>query len=200
MTTLPKLSKEQWDELVERLTLHAHCKLARLRWRGVPSSRGGAVPGGVEPADLAADAIVAVIQGIRNWNPDTDPDFLLFLKSVVDSMVSHLVECAENRLTRRFEGTDASDSPLPAYQLADKGPGPANVCADAEERERFRDLVIKELDGDPIAQGVFECMEAEIFKPADMAELLNKSVKEINNAQKRLKRKVEHALKTHKQR
>jgi hypothetical protein len=54
---VPNWSEEQWKETVERLTLHAYRKFVRLHWRGMPFSKGGSVPGGVTPQDVAAEAI-----------------------------------------------------------------------------------------------------------------------------------------------
>ena len=197
---IPNLTDEQWQEIVERLTLHAHCKMAQLTWRGVPPSRGGTVPGGIEPEDLATDVIVALIEGTRTWDQQEQPDLLQFLKSVVDSMVSHLVECVENRVTRRIDGGSHSEPTHPVFEVPDCGPDPSTVCADREERERFQVIVLEEIGNDSLAQEVFECLEASITKPAEIAKLIGRSVREINNAQKRLRRKVESAMKKHKKR
>ena len=45
---------------------------------------------------------------------------------------------------------------------------------------------------------MFECLEADITKPSDIAGYLGLSVGEVNNAQKRIRRKVEGAVKPQK--
>ena len=55
---------------------------------GILGSRGGMAPGGIEAADLAAAAIVDILEGNRVWDPKAHPDLLNFLRSVVDSKVS----------------------------------------------------------------------------------------------------------------
>lgn len=200
MATLPNWTNEQWQEVVERLTLYAYGKLARLYWRGMPLTAGGAVPGGVTADDLAADAITDAIAGTRAWDQQSNPDFYRFLRSVVDSKVSHLAECLENQLTRRLRLPADADDSSPAYQVADKAPDSATICADKESLENFRAAILAEIEGDKLAEGVFSCLEAGITKPQEMAVLLDASVQEINNAQKRLRRKVENVMKTQRQR
>lgn len=196
---IPELTNEQWNELVERLARYAYCKLARLYWRGLPLSAGGAPPGGVDAADLAADAIVDTIEGTRVWDQEAEPDLYRFLRSVVDSKVNHLAESLENQLTRRLDPPGEGDTQPAAYQIADRAPDPATVCADRKALERFRALVLAVIQGDKLAEGVFSCLEAEITKPSEMAVILEVRVEEINNAQKRLRRRVEKAMKTHRQ-
>jgi hypothetical protein len=188
VAAVPELTNDEWTELVERLTHHAACKLARLTWRGLKLKRGGAVPGGVCPADLAAEAITDCIEGKRQWNQEAEPDFLSFLRSVVDSKVSHLAELLENRFTRRIA---ESKEGLPAYEVPDRAPDPAKVCLDKDALEKLRAAILKEIEGDTLVEGIFECLESEITKPADIAVVLGVDVKEVNNAQKRLRRKVE---------
>jgi RNA polymerase sigma factor (sigma-70 family) len=194
LANIPQLSNEQWSELVERLTLHAACKLLRLHWRGILWSRGGAVPGGVEPDDLASAAIIDVIEGTRSWDPEAHSDFLKFLRGVVDSKVSHLVQEVENRKSRRLVPADSGEEGATAHGVAGREPDPASFVQDREAADRFRARVLKAVTGDEIAAKVFECLEAEYTKPQEMAELLGLTVSEINNAQKRLRRKVSELL------
>ncbi|HJZ90602.1 MAG TPA: hypothetical protein VKE40_06985 [Gemmataceae bacterium] len=193
MSAIPELNDDQWKELVERLTHHAACRLLRHTWRGVRIAQGGAVPGGVDPADLAAEAITDVIDGKRQWNRETDPDFLHFLFAVVDSKVSHLVQGKENRVTRRLAG--AVEDSAPKFDIVDPQPDPATEFMNRDALERFRDAILKEVAGDKLVEGIFDCLAAEITKPAEMAVILGITVKDVNNAQKRLRRKVEGVVK-----
>jgi hypothetical protein len=72
----PSLTDAEWMALVKRLTLHADWKLSRLYWRGVPAWKGGAVPGGVEPGDLAEEAIQLFLDGTRVWDREKCPEGL----------------------------------------------------------------------------------------------------------------------------
>lgn len=187
MANYPILDEDQWQELLERLSLHAQIKLCRLRWRGLPVSKGGHPPGGVEAGDIAADAITDVICGSRKWSEGSQPDFYKFLCDVVDSKISHLVESKENRIARRVkvdyrgdeDEEDESDCP------ADKQFRPDQCALKNDLREHLRTFMLKELEGDELALGILSCLEVEIETPKEIAEYLEVTVKEINNAQKR---------------
>jgi hypothetical protein len=196
VANVPNWTDERWNEAVERLTLHVYRKCVRLHWRGMPFAKGGSVPGGVTPQDVAAEAIEDAIAGKRVWNPEVEPDFYSYLRSVVDSKVSHLAECLENQMTRRVLVPADGDDPPPAYEVADPAPDPANVCVNKDSLEKFRGAVLAAIQGDALVEGVFSCLEAEVDKPQEMAVLLDATVKDINNAQKRLRRKVEQVMKT----
>ena len=66
------------------------------------------------------------------------------------------------------------------------------------EAQQFRKLVLREIGDDELVVRLFECISAEITAPSEIAILLERDVKEINNAQKRLRRKVESALRKQK--
>jgi len=190
LANVPDLTADEWTELVERLTLHAFSRLRRLHWRGIPGSLGGKAPGGIEADDLAQSAIVDVINGNRTWDPKANPDFLKFLESVADSKVSHLVEAVENRKTRRLGPANAGEESSDAYQVAARGPSPADLVANRESAERYRTAVITCLEGDDLAYSILECLEAEIVRPSEIAEMLEISVTKVNNALKRMRRKL----------
>lgn len=192
MIEVPNLSDAEWEELVGKLTLHAHCKLVKLYWRGVPYAKGGAVPGAPCAQDLAAEAIEAFLGGTRRWDKTNYPDLLQFLLSVVDSKISHLAESVENRKTRRIDTAKKDNEP--AYKLRDKSKRPDEIVIDEEVRLRTREAVLAELGDDELAKSLFECIEAEIMKPAEIAEYLGLDVSDVNNTQKRLRRAVDKAF------
>ena len=187
MAIIPQLSTDEWDELLERLAHHARRKIARLAWRGV---RGGPVPGGVDPADLAAKALELAISGQRVWDRSAYPDYGPFLKGVVDSLISSLVRSVENCLTRRHGPSETGDGSPVTHEIAGREQEPIDPATSREDREAFRAMVFKALDGDDGAFQVLECLEADITKPAEIAAYLGLPVSEINNVQRRLRRKL----------
>ena len=194
MNPLPDIPDQKWPEIVDRLTLHAACKLRKLAWRGVSWGRGGRPPGGIEPADIAADAILSVIAGERTWNQTKQPCFLTFLKGIVDSKVSHLVESCDNRVSIRLtDRTDHEDCPCSSRN--DTRP-PDEIVADSELAAKFRAEMLAAIEGDQLATQLFECFEADITNRSEIAEVLGVSVADVDNARKRLARRVE---KGHKQ-
>lgn len=187
MANIPDLSDDRWDELLERSTRHASCKLAKLTWRGV---RRGSAPGGIEAPDLAATALELVILGKRSWDRAAYPDFEVFLRGVVDSLISNLVRSLENRRTRRIGHPDPAEESSDPEGFAGREPGPVELLVSREDQEAFRAAVIKALEGDGEAFQVLECLEAGITKPAEIAAYLGLPVSEINNTQRRLRRKL----------
>jgi hypothetical protein len=162
-------------------------------WLLQRAARGGAVPGGVDPADLAAQAVTDFLEGRRRWNREAEPEFLEFLKGVVDSCVSHLATRLENRVSRRIEDDPVTGDLL--LEVRGREVDPATLCMDKNALEKFRATILKDVSGDKLAERLFECLDAEITKPSEIAEMLDVTVQEVNNAQKRLRRVVQNVLK-----
>ena len=113
-------------------------------------------------------------------------------------MVSKLVNSVDNRRTRRLGPPGTSDESSSAYEAAGREPDPAELVSSREAAEKFRAPIVEALKDDELAYQVFECLEADITKPSDIAGYLGLSVVEVNNAQKRIRRKVEGAVKPQK--
>ena len=194
------MSAGEVTELVEHLANYALSKMRRLSWRGIrfvgSSAKRGEISagGGISPVDLAAEAIELFLEGKRKWNQEKVPDFRRFLRGIIDSRVSHLVEEAENRATREapvtaaaHAGSSSLETLIPARGL--DGWSPAEVFENEEWKEKFHALVAKEIDEDPLLHGLIQCFGAGLT-PAEAAEMLEVEVNEIYNARKRLARKL----------
>lgn len=196
MTDIPTLKNDEWDELLERLTYYALGKFRKCGWRrGNPQKVEWAGPGGTGPGDVALEAITSVIEGKRTYNRGKHGDFGNFLRSVVDSLVSHMAEKAKQRRTGRMPVSQNADTgELVEVDLPGREPDPADVCVTRDTIEVAKKAVAADAQEDPLAMQVLECMEADITKPAEMAEALGVDIKDINNAQKRLRRKLDQAF------
>lgn len=201
LNPLNDMSSAEVTELVEHLTDYALRKMRKLSWRGVRFG-GAAVargqisaPGGVSPADLAADAIELFLDGTRVWDQAKVADFRRFLRGIVDSLVSHLVMSADNCATREAPVTAAAqkgapylESKVPARGL--EAQTPLELCLDKEWREKFQTAIFKEVEGDPLLNDLLQCFGAGLT-PAEVAEMLSIPVEDVYNAQKRLTRKLD---------
>lgn len=195
MSYINKLTEDQLAELLERLTLHATWRFQKYGWLGNSPKFERAGPGGSSPQDIALGAILSVIDGTRNYDPELHPDFLKFLRSVVDSRINHLANSAELRLVRRMPTTLDNESEEPIeVNFSDNQSDPAQTCMAREVVNKAKAAVEVEAQKDPLVLQIFECLEAGIIKPSEMAEVLEVNVKEVNNAQKRLRRKLDRAL------
>jgi len=188
MTELPKLTNEEWQECLERLTLHAAKKFRFLGWTG----RLG--PRGKEPQDVAYEAINKVLTGKRQYNKDVYPDFMNFLQSIVDSLIYHLSKSFESKRFRPIPVTTTEQGDSEEVEFAGREPNPARISIHKDIAERVKGILAKEFKDDVVVNGILECFEADITKPAEIADLLEKDVKDIYNAQKRLQRVIEGKL------
>lgn len=184
------LSSEEQERLLRRLTHHALCKMRRLTWRGAYVARGGSVPGGYEPYDFALDAIRKALDGTRPRNREAYKTLESYLRSTIDSDISHLVESIDNRTGRRLSPPSAEDETATAYEIAGSEPDPVTVAIDKDWQARFRKAPPKELKGENFLIELLECMEAEITAPQEIAEVLGTSVERVNNEKKRLRRRL----------
>ncbi|MFM8272335.1 MAG: RNA polymerase sigma factor [Gemmata sp.] len=186
MEHLPELTEKQWTELLERLTWHAQRKFLRLVWQGIPAASGGRAPGGIEPPDLAAQAILDVLEGRRSWNRAAEPDFLRFLQGVVDSKVGHLARGRENRPSR---------APVLAEEIPSREPTPELSAVAGDNLAHLQHILISAVGQDPVAWQVIECLESGLTRPAEIALRLGIPVRAVYNARKRLRQKIGMALK-----
>ena len=185
------LSAGEQEKLLKRLTHHALCKMRHLTWRGACVAKGGGVPGGYEPYDFALDAIQKLLDGTRPWNKEKYKTLEAALRSMIDSEISHLVESLDNIQGRRLASASTKDDTAHAYQVQSTEPNPLHAVIDREWQEHYHKAAKKELNGDEFLTKLFECLAAEITEPADIATMLEKTIDEVNNGKKRLRRKLE---------
>ncbi len=164
--------------------------MRRLTWRGAYVARGGSVPGGYEPYDFAIDAIKKAMDGTRPWNRAEYKTLEGFLRSIINSDISHLVESVDNSTGRRLGPQSGKDETVGAYVAPSTEPDPLIVLIDKEWQGRFHEAAIKELKGEEFLIKLLECMEAEITEPREIAELLGTTVDQVNNEKKKLRRRL----------
>ena len=184
------LSPSDQERLLKRLTHHALCKMRRLTWRGAYVARGGSVPGGYEPEDFALDAFQKALDG-RTWNRVAYPTLERFLRSIIDSDISHLVNSVDNAQGRRLSPPSGNDETVKAYDVPGTEGDPLQIVVDRDWQESFHAEAMKELDGDEFLIELLKCLDAEITEPSELAVLMGKTVDEINNGKKRLRRKLD---------
>lgn len=196
MADLPHLTDDQWNELLERLTYYALSKFRKYGWRrGNPQKVEWAGPDGTSPEDLALAAVTSVVEGRRAYDSDTYPDFREFLRSVIDSQISHLAEKARSRRTDRIPiARDGETGELAEVDICGDEPDPADTCMNRELLDSVRGVFAARIEEDPLLVQILQCMEAEITKPAEVAAVLGTDVKSIYNAQKRFQRMIDQAF------
>jgi len=164
------LNRQDWEPIITKLTAYVInlCKYP-------PYS----LPGGKEPEDIVMDAIEKVYTGDRQWDPEMNPDFYLYLKSVIKSLVSNektsnaskLMQAIPEHFTVSHE--DGTEEELYCYQI---------------------DVFIqKKLPDDDPLRLIYKALK-DGYKPAQIATDTGLEIATIRNLQKRLSRELNKIL------
>ena len=150
---------------------------------------------GWDAQDFVQHAILLVLEGKegrRRWNENVD--LLTHLKGIVDSSISHSINSKEAKTTMR-ESTVShfkADLEETVYSLdCEKSgvPTPLDEAMMADIEKRMWD-VMGYLSEDPLLKDIFECIYDGTTKTSEIAEILKTNTTEINNAKKRLDRRL----------
>ena len=178
MNSTPMFTEEQCRTALYRLTIYARRIFARLGWwhNGIFES-----PRGHKPEEIAAEAIVKMIEGTRVYNAQKCPDITQFLRGIVKSDISHIIDSPD--FTRRV----TSEEKEPHGRNID----PLQICIEKEQItidkktvQQVEAILEKYFSEDKIVIGICDCYKADIYKRSELAEYLEVDVKEIDNAQK----------------
>lgn len=187
---LAKFEKAVTDEFMERLISFALRRKRAHYWRGVWD---GHLPGGNEAKDIACEAVDDVLLGRRTWDPEKKPDLLDFMRSVVNSKISHLVESAENEKDELALAATSKDGVDHFDTLPNKNAATAAIqLQEKEDEERNSELILSFYDfvaDDKLLQGIVGCTIEGVTKRAEIAAALKVTEHEITNANKRLDRR-----------
>lgn len=202
--TLDSLSAFPWEEMIPRLLYYASHKAKKKRWKSIFD---GHLPEGKEVQDVVSHAIEKIFSGERKWNHLEQPDLFQYLKSIIDSDLSHLATGLENRILVSETGIDGKsvdkgDSRTTFIDtIKSPAPDPEMHSINQEDEARSESFFFgfyEFLADKPLLQGMIECIDDGIAKKADMAQKLSVPVQEIYNASKQLKRKLEEFRNTRK--
>lgn len=213
-TDVYKLLREaDWDSISVELVAYAAFLAANLSWRTGDSPDPEARPSpdqlarnlniamGLNPVDIAQEAIKRVLDGRRKWDPSRGP-LMPYLKAVVDSLVSHLAESKDNQLQRRVPQGDEEQEELwdrsefraplndPNNLRASQGaqpPAPDEALVEQQADRRIAGL-FEAIRDNPTLEELVEAIMEVGPKPADIADYLHVTVSEVNNRLKRLRR------------
>jgi len=207
------LREADWDTISVELVAYAAFLAANLSWRTGDSpdpetkpspnqlARNLNIAMGLNPIDIAQEAIKRVLDGRRKWDPSRGP-LMPYMKAVVDSLVSHLAESKDNQLQRRVPQGDEEQedlwdqsefrAPLNDPNNLRDSQGAQPVAPDEALVEQQADRRIAEvfeaIRDNPTLEKLVEAIMEVGPKPADIAEYLHVTVSEVNNRLKRLRR------------
>lgn len=207
-SVLPLLHGANWKFIQLKLMEYALFKIARLSWR----TPDGSLPRGLTAEDIVVQAIQKTFEGAtpeadastgaRRWNPQKQPNLLDFLKAVVDSDVSHLVNSEEHRVVKHYEPQDferhAGAARLPGSDSA--AHAERQMIQNEEERARTEELdwvssIESAFEDDPEVLLILssyrrQAEEEDQVKPQQVAEDTGLPIETVRNGIKRMRRKL----------
>jgi hypothetical protein len=204
---LPLLQGANWKHIQLKLMEYALFKVARLSWR----TPDGSLPRGLTAEDLVVQAIQKTFEGAtasdsekgptapgaRHWNPQRQPNLLEFLKAVVDSDVSHLVNSEDHRVLKHFEPGDFERH---AGAVSATSSAERQLIRGEEDRAHAAELdwiasIECEFDDDPEVLLILssyrrQSEEEDQVKPQQVAEDTGLPIETVRNGIKRMRRKL----------
>ena len=161
MTLEEALRNNDMNEIMDSMTAYVY---GRIKTIGVKDLEGKT------PEDFVGEVLMKVAEGERDWSK-AKCSFKVFLFGCLKSHLSNFFKAFEQKY----------DAELP------------DIETEAEIESELKDIALQKLKKDGADQDeidVFECWIENINKPAEIAELLGKNVKEVYNITKRLERKM----------
>ncbi len=177
--TLNYLQSVDWEDFIDKLNGYAHQKITYSSCNRGP----GRLPDGQQAKDVVMKAITLVYQGIRKWNRKKWPDFFLFLRSVVRSLISNALSGQENATSTSFDTASKLPNGIdpPSQYLT-----PLEILQQKEFFKKCASLVNSKQD-DNLSM-VFLALVDGYYTPVEISKEIGIEVSEVNNLLKRLRR------------
>jgi RNA polymerase sigma factor (sigma-70 family) len=149
-----------------------------------------------DPEDLVHEACIKVLSGERNWDQERYPDLGTHLSWIIGSIASHERErlCGHRPVSlnqKESASFQVVDSEIASSPHAPAIPNPEEL---AIQREQWRqvDNRLSEISKEDEEIGlVLLCFQDGIVKPGEIASVLEWDTNRVNNALKRIRRRLQ---------
>ena len=159
------LASVDWEDVAIRLA--AYVGYRARRW---------AIPADVE--DVVSETIVRIIDGdYKDWDPESEPNFLRFCISVANGILRNLVRKAYRVMEIPIRDDDVDER---------AASGKASAHIEARDNERALSLLRERTANDKLLTGVLDHYSDGVEKTRHIAEALGVSAPEVHNAKRRL--------------
>jgi len=156
---------------------------------------------GADREDIVQEGMIGLYKAIRDFQPDKDTAFRSFAELCITRQIISAIKSATRRKhmplnsyvsLNQGSGVGDADAPSLEQALPTTGPSdPAELVISADEISSLRSSMVELLSG----------LEAEVLRLymdgnsyGEIATILGRHVKSIDNALQRIKRKLEHHL------
>lgn len=162
------LDAQNWEEIYEMLVSYTILAMRFKKLRNITNAQ-----------DVVEDAIDKIYTGVRDWDPNQEPDIRIYLKSVIDSLLDADSKKKENKITTDIDvdlesaGTKdfISNTPTPEEEMIAK---------------ELDEMITKEIGDDFNLQLTYEAVKNGIKRKN--IEETGLSIKDYDNCIKRLRR------------
>jgi hypothetical protein len=192
------------EDQLEKMILELGCYALRVRneyrWR---TRDREALPRGETIKSVVSLALEKVLAGERRWNPAQQPDFMKFMRDVIDSLINHLARSKDNALLMALPeegGQDEigwrvePDNARPGAEwLARSEATPEQALLDEESEEQNNKairILLDECVADQTLSKIVGAMLGGCDHCGEIAAAVGIEVREVYNAMKRLDRRV----------
>jgi DNA-directed RNA polymerase specialized sigma24 family protein len=163
MTLEEALHNNDMNEIIDSMTAYAY---GRIKTLGVKDLEGKT------PEDFVGEVLMKVAEGERDWS------------KAKCSFKDFLFGCLKSHLSNFFKSFE---------KVHEDGMPDIESGVESGSESELKNIAIKKLKEAGANQDeidVFECWMDNMNKPAEIADLLGKNVKEVYNITKRLERKM----------
>jgi hypothetical protein len=189
---------DELEKMILELGYYASKVRHEYRWR---TKEKDALPKGETVNSVVSLAFEKVWSGERRWNPAQHPDFMKFMRDVIDSLMNHLARGKDNvLLTPAPDGDSEGDwhtgSKKAAHDtewLARSEATPEQALIDKEsqaQKDEAIQALLQECAGDQVLTKIVNAMLEGYDQGGEIAQLVGIEVKDVYNAMKRLDRKI----------
>ena len=175
-----RLLVADWDDIIPRVRLwatHFHKRYLK-NIRAAPS-----------PDDLVQEAIVKLYTGRRKI-PDHVPLMTVIINNIQSDIWNFLTKEGYTKSDSRGKGRKGWGRHIGLEEWMEEHDA-QSLPSQSELKDLYAVISSKVADDEMLQKMVDLLFEDPLLKPRDMARLLGASIKEVNNAQKRLRRRLQ---------
>lgn len=150
---------------------------------------------GLEKSDLVQEGMIGLNHAIGYFNEQRDITFYTYAKTCIERRLISVIVSAKrlkHKTLNESVSFDTEEDGELDYFLKDDSMNPENIVINYEENNEIANLVRKKLTD--FESQVFELM-LSYFNYREIAEILDKEPKQVDNAIQRIKSKVKATLK-----